>query len=272
MNDIPTECPTCGTKVIEGRTRCHACGQVFGEDNRCPHCHALAAAVQTSRGLTCAACGGPRERKEGTVVIGGGGRAVVHAGKPSIAPALGPVTATSAGRAGSAALRLGGMGSVGVGVMSAIILMLLLQGALGLALAILLGGFFVGAGALALRAGAKAGIHVDEKAKTARELQILELAEGSEGDLTVTEVSRKLQIGMAEADTALTAMADGSRVGVEVDPNGVVHYVFREIGAQRPADQPRVRVDPMSDRAELDEFEERLRASQEKKRAADQSP
>ena len=42
----------------------------------------------------------------------------------------------------------------------------------------------------------------------------------------------------------LTSMADGSRVAVEVDPEGIVHYVFREIGS---AKGPRVRVDPAAD-------------------------
>jgi hypothetical protein len=37
-------------------------------------------------------------------------------------------------------------------------------------------------------------------------------------------------------------MADGSRVAVEVDPEGVVHYVFRELRQKLPV-QPRVRVD-----------------------------
>ncbi|MBX3249232.1 MAG: zinc ribbon domain-containing protein, partial [Myxococcales bacterium] len=60
MSETPKNCSVCGTAVAPGAVRCVACGAVFGEDNRCPHCHALAAVQATSDGrYACLACGKP---------------------------------------------------------------------------------------------------------------------------------------------------------------------------------------------------------------------
>jgi len=139
-------------------------------------------------------------------------------------------------------LRVAGIGAIVVGVFAAVALGLLVPGATGLVLAAVLGGGFVTAGVGGLWAGARAGERADERARAARQLAILNLAEKSGGDLNATEVARGLGVSLQDADDALTAMADGSRVTVEVDPDGVVHYVFREI-ASLSAAAPRVRID-----------------------------
>ncbi len=259
MGDAPEVCPSCGTKVPEGRTRCPGCGKVFGEDNRCPSCHAVAGVVPTAGGgYACAACSAPRQRLGGTVVLGGGTlmpRLSMTPAAPAATPgSMAPPAAdevpaaqahtraayVSRGRA--TGLRLFGAGAIGVGVLAATALGLLVPGAAGLVLAAVMGGGFVTVGALSLRAGARATEEASSQSSAARELAILALAENSEGDLTATEVARGLGVALADADAALTAMADGSRVAVEVDPEGVVHYVFRELRQKLPT-APRLRVD-----------------------------
>lgn len=156
-----------------------------------------------------------------------------------------------AARAGGGGLRLFGAVLIGAGVLAAAAATILVPGAFGIALAILAGGAGVGLGALALKGGSKASAHATRTERTDRELRILDLAEKSNGDLTVTETARALGISTEEADAALTQIADGTRVHVEVDESGVVHYVFRELRAG-PAPSAKVRVAPEA----VDEAEE----------------
>jgi hypothetical protein len=205
-------------------------------------------------GYACAACSAPRQRLGGTVVLGGG-TLLPRLSTTPIAPAAAQKTpreydpaaqahtrAAYASRGRATGLRLLGAGAIGVGVLAATAIGLFVPGAAGLLLAAVMGGGFVTVGALSLRAGARATDEATSQSSAARELAILSLAEKSEGDLTTTEVARGLGISMGEADASLTAMADGSRVAVEVDPEGVVHYVFRELRQKLPG-TPRVRVD-----------------------------
>lgn len=238
----PTECPTCGTAVPAGANRCIACGKVFGEDNRCPHCHALAGVVVRSGGFACAACGGAREKKPGTVVLGGGG-----AGGGRGAPMNVAVR-----RGASVGLRTFGALGIGTGVVLAALAAMIVPGAAGLVIALILGGAAVGGGAAMLRAGSKHSTEADRQERTRHERSVFELAEQSDGDLTVTETARALGVPVAEADRLLTDMADGSRVTVEVDPDGVVHYVFRELRRAAPA-AARVRVDDVGFREPVEE-------------------
>jgi hypothetical protein len=257
--DVPDACPSCGTKIPPGRTRCPGCGKVFGEDNRCPSCNAVTGIVPAGAGYVCAACSAPRVRLAGTIVLGSGtllphlpavslSRRPAHDAATDAAVAHATPAADAHTRAAfmsrgrATGLRLLGAGSIGVGVLAATALGLFIPGVAGLLLAAVMGGGFVTFGALSLRAGAKATERASSESTAARELAILSLAEKSEGDLTATEVARGLGISLGEADGSLTAMADGSRVAVEVDPEGVVHYVFRELRQRLPV-QPRVRVD-----------------------------
>src|SRR5512146_112197 len=70
MDGIPEKCPTCRTEIPEGAVRCPGCGRVFGEDNRCPHCNAIAAVRPVGGGFVCLACGKPRDRLPQTTVLG----------------------------------------------------------------------------------------------------------------------------------------------------------------------------------------------------------
>jgi hypothetical protein len=199
-------------------------------------------------GYVCAACNAPRDVKPGTVILAG----PTVLPRPSLLPkaarepqragtSLPPVRAVAA-RGKSGALRFFGIGAIGVGIFSATVLAVFIPGVGGIAAAAAMGALWTGLGVLGLRAASRAGADADKHETTARELAILELAEKSDGDLTATEVARGLGIGMSEADASLSRMADGTHVTVEVDPEGVVHYVFREL-RKRPSGTPRVRVD-----------------------------
>lgn len=249
---VPERCTVCDTPIVAGESRCRACGKVYGEDNVCPHCHATAAVVAGSGGYTCAACGRPREKRPGTVVL---------EDRPGpVGTLASKVTGGGTGteiaqRGASVGLRTVGALSIGVGVMLAILAAMIIPGGLGILAAVVLGAGGVGAGALALRAGSRASESAGRSEQVRHETRILELAEKSDGDLTVTEVARAMRVPMDEADRMLTRMVDGSRVTMEIDPEGLIHYVFRELRHLAPG-QPRVRVadtaDPEPAEAELE--------------------
>ncbi|MGF1469364.1 MAG: hypothetical protein ACFCGT_24865 [Sandaracinaceae bacterium] len=112
----------------------------------------------------------------------------------------------------------------------------------GLILAAAVGGAGVGVGALGFQTAARRQRDAERQARRDRELAILQLAEERGGALTATEVARELHIAPDEAEDALTAMVgDGTRVGVEVDREGVLRYAFREL---MPPPELRVRVEP----------------------------
>lgn len=54
-------CRVCGSTLDAASQRCRHCGAAYGEQNRCPHCHAVAD-VEPSGALRyrCRVCGGPR--------------------------------------------------------------------------------------------------------------------------------------------------------------------------------------------------------------------
>jgi hypothetical protein len=77
---------------------------------------------------------------------------------------------------------------------------------------------------------------------------VIALAEKRGGELVATEVARELRLSLEEADALLTSMADGARVSVEVDSEGIVRYQFRELTLRGRG--PRVRVDAGGESAE----------------------
>lgn len=259
MSDAPTHCAVCSTAIPPGASRCIACGAVWGEDNRCPHCFAIAAVQATGDGrYACLACGRPRELKPGTTIVGGTGplaSPVETAPAPRRAvdaPVVAPVVASPsiAQRGASTGLRLLGIFGIATGVLAATAAAIVIPGAGGIVVAAVLGSLGIGLGAWGIRAGSKTEESHASRVDTQLELAILQLAEKKEGLLTVTDVSRSLGIPAARADAALTAMADGSRVSAEITPDGLVRYVFRELRTLKghAADEdgvvvPRVRVE-----------------------------
>jgi len=257
---VPERCPTCGADIPAGRSRCPGCGRVFGADNACPHCSATAPIRPSGGGFVCAACGKPRDNLPGTVVLGG---SIGGGPKAGLRTAADPGRAALAARRGtSTGLRVFGAFSIGLGVVAAVATALVIPGAAGILAALVAGAAGVGVGALSLRAGARQSDAADEKELVALEHRILDLAEKSDGDLTVTEVARELGLSTAKAEQALTAIADGTRVDMEIDPDGVIHYVFRELRkSMAPAQRVRVAEGgPTTDRA-ADVVEEEVPAS-----------
>ncbi len=264
MAEKPDSCSVCGTSIPEGASRCPGCGAVWGDANRCPHCHATAGVKPVAGGYVCMACGKPREAKPGTTIFESaspfpiGARRPVQAGAgPSGAPRP-PSPAPSRGKA--AGLRLMGVLSIAGGVLVGALAAAVLTGVGGIIAAAAVGAVGVGLGALSLRAASRSADEAEARTGTQRELALLQLAEKHDGVLTVTDAARGLGISIAEADEALTAMADGSRIWAEVTPEGFVRYVFREMQARQG---PRVRVDaeaPMTEEEQaLAELEEELR-------------
>jgi hypothetical protein len=189
-------------------------------------------------GYRCAACNRPRERMPNTVVLG---------------ESIVPEARAAAQRGGAAGLRiLGGM-AVAAGILGAAVAAALVAGIPGIVLAAIVALAGVTTGALAMRAGAKTSISAERTIAAAREQAILSLAGKRKGIVTATEVARELRLSVADADAALTAMADGTRVVVQIGEEGTIHYVFRELGGVGPEDLPRVRVEAGE---EADEAEE----------------
>lgn len=227
MDGVPETCPTCSTKIPEGALRCPGCGRVFGEDNRCPHCHAIAAVKPRGEGFVCVACGKPRDRLPLTTVLGEEDGRV---SRTSLAPGA------PAARAGTSGLRLFGVLGISGGVLGAALATLALgttPAGILVALAVALAGVVTGASALR-RAAAREQAE-SERARRAIELRLTALAEKNRGDLTATLVAKALRITTEEADAALTRLADGTRVSLEVDESeGLVHYVFHEVQSALP--------------------------------------
>jgi len=225
---VPPRCTVCGTDIPAGQSRCPGCGRVFGEDNRCPSCHAIAAVRPRGAGFVCAACGAPRTRLPGTVVQGDGG--------------TGPTGATlSPSAVAGGLLRAMGAASIAVGILLGAIGAAFAHGFLGWVVAAVLAASGVGLGALLLRLGARARGRALAARREAGERRIVALAERHGGVLTATQLAQELGMGVAAADAALTALADGSRVTVELTDDGLIEYHFREL---QHAHLPRVRVAP----------------------------
>ncbi len=200
---------------------------MFGEDNRCPHCHAVAAAKPRGAGLVCVACGKPREHLPLTTVLGDEDARVSRA---SLVPGAKVFKAATSG------LRLFGVLGVGGGVLGAALATFVLGTTpigIAVALAVALAG--VGVGASALRQAIGRDQAQRERERRALELRITALAEQQGGDVTATMLAKALRVTTEEADAALTQLADGTRVSLEVDEDtGLVHYVFHEVQAALP--------------------------------------
>lgn len=244
MSDAPRSCPTCGTEVPEGAARCPGCGRVFGEENRCPHCNAIAAVIERRGKTVCAACGKPRV---GSVTLSG------DAPRGSTIPvsAAGQRAGTDAmlARARGRTQRGFGIASLSAGIVAAALVAALTPGGIGLAMALLMGILGVGAGAFAIRAGARNMERARGLDRETYRAEVSKLAAASGGVLTAGQLAEKLRVSEEEADTILTALVgDGSTVDVEIDDEGGVQYVFHALRRR-----PQVRVEVEDDVTEEDE-------------------
>lgn len=238
MEGVPEKCPTCSTAIPEGAVRCPGCGRVFGEDNRCPHCHAIAAVRAVGGGYACLACGKPRERLPSTTVQG----------EPDARSSVVPLAPVGTPRTGA----LGGVGA------AAAVAGLLLAGAslgvlgtTGLGLVVALAGALVALGGLGLaRAGRSRQARLEAQRRKAIEARILALAAKRQGDLTVKDVAGALRIPEALADDVLTRMSDGTTITAEVDESvGVLHFRFVDLVPALPKTRVEVPAEVPADAA-----------------------
>ncbi|MGE0786873.1 MAG: hypothetical protein AB7S26_14470 [Sandaracinaceae bacterium] len=246
----PSSCPTCATRVPEGATRCPGCGRVFGEENRCPSCNAIAAVIVKGQKTVCAACGKPRA---GNVTLDG--RAPSDLEVPLRPSRQGVEAGTSAMmlRARSRTQRLFGTFTVAGGVLAAAGAMMVVGGAWGLALALLVGAIGVGSGAFALRAGARSMERARDRVRASQQASLRDAARETAGRISAARAAEVLGVSVEDADRALTEMiGDGSAVDVEVDDDGRITYVFAGLA---PTSGVRVGIDPSDDEAEPDELD-----------------
>lgn len=237
-----------------GAVRCPGCGRVFGEDNRCPHCNAIAAVKVSGDGYVCSACSKPRERKPLTTVLG------EEPGRGSIVPSAASVRGRGLRALGSFSIAGGVLGAalataaLGLGVAG-----------IGSAAAIGLVGMFLGLSFL--RRASRADETTRAFEERAAEARVRSAATKLGGDVTAKQIAEQLGVPVEEADRVLTKLADGSKVTVEVDTDhGVVHYVFQDVVEAQREKAAKVRVaddvgrgtDPeVAEEAELEALKER---------------
>lgn len=261
---VPAVCPTCGTAIPAGRVQCPGCKKVFGEDNRCETCNAVAGVFARGGGYVCAACSAPRERRPGTLVIGGPRPESLRPGE--VSSGVRSPTAVVA-RASGTGLRVFGGTAVGGGALAAALAMLLISGPIGLVIGGALGVSGLALGALAWRSGTKQNALAAQEERAAREQAVLALAQQSGGVLTVTQVAQAFGWSAQAADSLLTSMADGTRVSVEVDDQGLLSWHFREV-IQREmlrSVAARVRVDEVPETSEVERTDAEALAEDQKR-------
>lgn len=138
-----------------------------------------------------------------------------------------PATATVS-RVSATGLRLFGGAAMGGGVFTGVLAVLLLGNLFGWVAGGAIGVAGLAVGLLAWRAGAAQNASAASEERAVREHAVLTLAEQRGGVLTVTEVAQALGWSAVAADALLTAMADGTRVTVEVDDEGLLSWHFHE--------------------------------------------
>jgi len=225
----------------------------------------VAAVTPSGAGYACLACGAPRDLRPGTTVIQSDpvvlprksrppavlGNAIPTPTPTPTAPA--PLRVARPSRAKAGALRAAGILLLAAGIAGAAVSVVVTGGgAAGILLAVAAGGAGAGVGGLLLRAGGQASARAHRSHGLATEQAVLTLAAELHGVLRVTDVARGLGITVAEADEALSNLADGSRVTAEITTDGLLVYHFREIESA-----PRMRVD-VDGASEEEEEEQRV--------------
>jgi hypothetical protein len=259
-------CTTCGAHVPEGRTRCETCGAFTGSSSE-PPSRQLGPGGGLLHGLQrCMACGYTgqglsyfsRGSHKALLVVATGvtmpffgaggliyylvcrdhrvcprcgrnwGRLGERASTDLVASTLGSVRPVDP--PGELVPRDGGgfQGSVFLGVLAVILLVIGIaeaEAALILpALAAAAASYFLRRRALSAREERRAAL------LSALQLPVLRLAAQRGGRLTVTEAAAALGWTIPRAEKVLQSLDDGWRVDSEVTGEGVIVYLFRELG------------------------------------------
>lgn len=210
MSEAAQRCPVCDTAIPAGDERCPGCGKVFGETNRCPSCHAIAAVSEVARGrYICAACSAPRKLLPGTAIDSD------FADELKRRSSRDRVLAIVFWAVGIPLTIAGGV-ILGLGQG-------LLEGAWQVALTAL------GAPMLALGLGGmwfarRLGKGSRDMRARALDARLVLAAERSRRGVTAADAASQLLLRTGEADQALTRLAKEGRVALDVDDEGVIRY------------------------------------------------
>jgi hypothetical protein len=226
-NAVPPRCTACDAAIPHGRDRCPACGKVYGEWNRCPSCHAIAAVHEKQRGrFVCAACSAPRTRHRSTPIDADFAQGLqrrawlTRAGAFALWP-----TGFGLGTVGGLVL---GAGQV-IGMISAY--------ANGI------GGAFLALGAVALLVARRLGKRAAQLAEQARQERLLMHVRWSRAGVTAGEAAHALHILPTQADAALTLLAKRGEIDLDVDDRGTVRYRVAPVADEEEEPPPSARRD-----------------------------
>lgn len=200
------KCPNCRAELLPGANKCHACGSVWGEDNRCPSCHSVSPVTQSRDGYVCLACGAPRQMLPGTTLVGN---------EP-----LSPVAA----RGRSTGMRVLGVLMVGTAITLAALSGAVIGGVGGVVVAAGIGALGIGVGMRLMRGASAPAVQQRAQAHVAGSLA--DLARDHGGVLRAKDVAAAKGISEADAEAQLMAIADGMAVGTEVTEDGDLRYRF----------------------------------------------
>jgi hypothetical protein len=210
LADIPARCTSCDTPIPDGRERCPACGKVFGEGNRCPSCHAIAAVRETRRGhYECAACGAPRRRNPGTPLDSDHAHALSRRATRDrilswvffpVGGSLATLGAIILG-AGQAWLEGGFQGFTNI-----------------------FGGVVLALGAVGLFFARRAMRSARKLRDAAEQARLLLKVQRARAGITAAEAARDLRLTTGQADARLTEMAKLGQIDLDVDDAGTVRY------------------------------------------------
>jgi hypothetical protein len=200
----------CDTPIPDGRERCPGCGKVFGEGNRCPSCHAIAAVRETRRGhYECAACGAPRRRNPGTPLDSDHADALSRRATRDriLSWVFFPV---GGGLATLGAIILGaGQAWFEGGV----------QGFTNV-----FGGLVLAMGAVGLFFASRAVRTARKLREAAQEARLLLKVQRARAGITAAEAARDLRLTTGQADARLTELAKLGQIDLDVDDAGTVRY------------------------------------------------
>ena len=187
-------CRACGAALPDGKSVCPACGAAHGEENRCPHCTAIAdVQPHATLGFVCRVCGGPRIAVDARFAV----------------PSQSTKTAlVSAGREqtkhlmfSAAGFLLGGMGALGL-VIAGVVVLAATPGLLPSLAAFLAASVPFAAGLLALRRAGQARDRRSEALHAAR-LGALGDVEAVAGPLDAARAAELLRIDAEQAELLL---------------------------------------------------------------------
>lgn len=194
VSDAASTCRACGKALPADRSVCGACGAAHGEENRCPHCTAIAdVQPHATLGFVCRVCGGPR--------IALDARFATPSSRTSQALVVAGREQTKHLMFSAAGFLLGGMGALGL-LIASVVVLAASPGLLPSLAAFVSAGVPFAAGLLALRRAARARQLRAESLHAAR-LAALGDVQAAIGPLPAARAAEILRIDTEQAELLL---------------------------------------------------------------------